>query len=59
MNGDYGNFTQIVFGCIGSSKDPFSCDQINAEFGFISNYFETKYYEELVINKIKLKVNKR
>ncbi len=51
--------TQIVYGCIGYSKDPFSCERINVDYDLISNFAETKYFEDLVIDKINLKVDKR
>ena len=51
---DSGNFTQIVFGCISKSGNHNAGKDINKHFDFLTNYFATRRFENIVIRKLNL-----
>jgi hypothetical protein len=46
------NYTKIVFGYIGKSDDYKLGKSINLDYDLLTNYFKTKAFEELVIDKL-------
>jgi hypothetical protein len=50
-------YTQIIFGYLSNSVDDTTGKKINVDYDLLTNYLTEKHFEDLVINKLKLKAN--